>query len=102
MRRDILIAFGFWVAAITTPASGPAFAEVDIKTPWANIYVGPGGVFVNGPWGRVDVPASERKRVCAEWRKSTLDYYEERGCAVDFDDEGCVIEDVDCPDQLEK
>jgi hypothetical protein len=36
MRRDILIAVGFWVAAITTSASGPAFAEVDIKTPWAN------------------------------------------------------------------
>lgn len=74
MHRDILIAVGFLVAAIATPASGPAFAEVDLKTPWANIYVGPGGVFVNGPWGRVDVPASERKRVCAEWRKSTLDY----------------------------
>ena len=81
---------------------GPAFAEVDLKTPWANIYVGPGGVFVNGPWGRVDVPASERKRVCAEWRKSTLDYYEERGCAVEFDDEGCVIKDIDCPEQIDK
>jgi hypothetical protein len=29
-------------------------------------------------------------------------YYEERGCAVEFDDEGCVIEDVDCPEQIEK
>jgi len=40
--------------------------------------------------------------VCAEWRKSTLDYYEERGCAVEFDDEGCVIKDIDCPEQIDK
>ena len=32
----------------------------------------------------------------------TLDYYEERGCAVEFDDEGCVIKDIDCPEQIEK
>ena len=27
-----------------------AFAEVDMRTPWANVYVGPGGVYVHGPW----------------------------------------------------
>ena len=81
---------------------GPAFAEVDLKTPWADIFVGPGGVFVNGPCVRVDLLTPARKRVCAEWRKSTLDYYEERGCAVEFDDEGCVIKDIDCPEQIEK
>ena len=76
--------------------SGTALAEVDIKTPWANVFVGPGGVFVNGPWGRVDVPASERERICAEWRKSTREYYEERDCDIEFDDSGCVIEELDC------
>ncbi len=80
----------------TSLMTAPAFAEVDIKTPWANVFVGPGGVFVNGPWGRVEVPASERERVCAAWRKSTQDYYEERGCEVEFDDNGCVIEELDC------
>jgi len=82
-------------------ASGPAMAA-DVQTPWADVFVGPGGVFVNGPWGRVDVPASQRERVCARWRRSTLDYYQERGCTVTFDDEGCVIEDLDCPNGVEK
>jgi len=82
-------------------ASGPAMA-VDVQTPWADVFVGPGGVFVNGPWGRVDVPASQRERVCARWRQSTLDFYQERDCTVTFDDAGCVIEDLDCPDGVEK
>jgi hypothetical protein len=70
---------------------------VDIKTPWANVFVGPGGVFVNGPWGRADVPVSERKHVCAEWRKSA--YYGERGCTVTFDKDGCLIENLYCPEE---
>ena len=73
-----------------------AFAEVDLRTPWANVYVGPGGVYVHGPWGRVDVPASDRERVCSEWRKSAREHYEARGCNVEFDDEECVIEELDC------
>lgn len=73
-----------------------ALAEVDVRTPWANVYVGPGGVYVHGPWGRVDVPASDRERVCSEWRKSTREHYEARGCNVEFDDEGCVIKEIDC------
>jgi hypothetical protein len=74
----------------------PAVAEVDVRTPWANVFVGPGGVFVNGPWGRVAVPAADRDRVCSEWRKSTTEHYEGRGCSVTFDAEGCLIEQVDC------
>ncbi|HXG78647.1 MAG TPA: hypothetical protein VNJ31_04815 [Methyloceanibacter sp.] len=77
-------------------AAGPALAEVDVRTPWANVYVGPSGVYVNGPWGRVDVPAEDRERVCAEWRKATTEHYEGRGCTVAFDAEGCLIQDVDC------
>ncbi len=99
MVRAVILTFALLG---TSALSGPASAEVDIKTPWANVFVGPGGVFVNGPWGRVDVPASERDRVCAEWRKSTLDHYKEEGCTVEFDDEGCVIEHIDCPQETEK
>jgi hypothetical protein len=95
MTRRTELAAGLIIASLT---SGAAFADVDIKTPWANVYVGPGGVFVNGPWGRVDVPASEREQVCAEWRKSTEAYYGERGCTVTFDKDGCVIESLDCPE----
>ena len=73
-----------------------AFAEVDVRTPWANVYVGPGGVYVHGPWGSVDVPASDRERVCGEWRRSVLEYYQGRNCNVAFDDTGCVIEKLDC------
>jgi hypothetical protein len=29
--------------------AAPALAQVDVPTPWANVYVGPGGVYVNGP-----------------------------------------------------
>jgi hypothetical protein len=93
MTRTIAAAAVFLGASLM---GGAAFAEMDVKTPWANVFVGPGGVFVNGPWGRVDVPASERERVCAEWRQSTREYYEERNCAVEFDDTGCVIEDLAC------
>jgi hypothetical protein len=53
----------------------------------------------NGPWGRVDVPASEREHVCAEWRKSTEAYYGERGCTVTFAKDGCLIENLDCPEE---
>jgi hypothetical protein len=44
----------------------------------------------------VDVPASDRERVCSEWRKSTREHYEARGCNVEFDDKGCVIKELDC------
>ncbi|HEU4475375.1 MAG TPA: hypothetical protein VFR71_01595, partial [Methyloceanibacter sp.] len=76
--------------------AAPALAQDDVRTPWANIYVGPGGVYVNGPWGRVNVPAADRERVCSEWRKSTTEHYEGRGCTVTFADEGCLIERVEC------
>jgi hypothetical protein len=77
-------------------SASPALAEVDVRTPWANVYVGPGGVYVHGPWGKVEVPAADRERVCSEWRKSTTEHYEGRGCKVEFDDEGCLIEKVEC------
>jgi hypothetical protein len=76
--------------------ASPALGQVDVRSPWANVYVGPGGVYVNGPWGRVEVPAADRERVCSEWRKSTTEHYEGRGCTVAFDDEGCLIEKVEC------
>ena len=63
-------------------------AITEVQLSWANVFVGPGGIYVNGPWGRVDVPAADRERVCAEWRKSTTEHYEGRGCTVAFDDEG--------------
>jgi len=77
-------------------SASPALAEVDVRTPWANVYVGPGGVYVHGPWGRVEVPASDRERVCSDWRKTTTEHYESRGCKVDFDDDGCLIDKVKC------
>jgi hypothetical protein len=77
-------------------SASPALSEVDVRSPWANVYVGPGGVYVNGPWGRVEVPAADRQRVCSEWRKSTTEHYEGRGCTVAFDGEGCLIEKVEC------
>jgi hypothetical protein len=43
--------------------ASPALAEVDVRTPWANVYVGPGGLYVHGPWGKVDVPEADRERV---------------------------------------
>lgn len=83
---------------IAVLAPGPALAEVDIRTPWANVYVGPGGVYVHGPWGRVDVPTSERAKVCRQWRESILEHYKDRVCDIKFDDEGCVIEKLECED----
>ena len=75
----------------------PARSEVDVQTPWANVYVGPDGVYVNGPWGRVEVPSEDRKRVCQKWREEVLTYYEKDNCSVTFDAAGCTIETVDCP-----
>ena len=95
MTRWMELAAGFVIAGLM---SGAASADVDVKTPWANVYVGPGGVFVNGPWGRVDVPASEREHVCPERRKSTEAYYGERGCTVTFYKDGCLIENLNCPE----
>ena len=86
----LLVGAGLWGSV--------ALAEVDIRTPWANVYVGPGGVYVHGPWGSVDVPASDRERVCSAWRKSVLENYKDRDCKVEFDDTGCVIEKLDCKD----
>ena len=94
MRKSAVICF--LIAICLT--SGPALAQVDIKTPWANVYVGKGGVFVHGPWGRVDVPVSERARVCAKWRESTQEYYDEKGCEVEYDDDGCIIDELSCPE----
>jgi hypothetical protein len=73
-------------------------AEVDVTTPWADVYVGPEGVYVNGPWGRVAVPADERKRVCKAWRKRVEAHYKANSCSVDFDDAGCTIKKVKCDD----
>ena len=42
------------------------------------------------------MPAADRERVCSEWRNSTTEHYESRGCTVTFDDEGCLIERVEC------
>lgn len=92
--RAVAAAAVFIFAGLLTKA---AFAEVDVRTPWANVYVGPGGVYVYGPWGRVEVPQSDRERVCGQWRKSVLEHYEGRDCKVEFDDKGCTIEKVDCP-----
>jgi len=86
----------FGILLLSGLAPSTALAEVDVRTPWANVYVGPGGVYVNGPWGRVDVPAADRERVCAAWRKSTTEHYEARGCTVTFDEEGCLIQSVEC------
>jgi hypothetical protein len=44
----------------------------------------------------VEVPAADRERVCREWRKSITEHYQGRGCTVTFDDEGCLIEQVEC------
>jgi len=73
-------------------------AEVDVRTPWADVYVGHEGVYVNGPWGRVEVPATERQRVCTSWRKRVEEHYKADGCSVDFDSSGCTIDKVDCDD----
>ena len=73
-----------------------ALAEVDVRTPWADVYIGPDGIYVNGPWGRVEVPSSERKRVCATWRQRVEEHYKASGCKVEFDAGGCVIEKVEC------
>lgn len=78
----------FWVS--------PASAEVDIRTPWGDVYVGPDGVYVNGPWGRVEAPLSQRDSVCREWRQSVETYYKDRRCDVEFDAAGCTIEKLEC------
>jgi hypothetical protein len=92
-RASIALLSCLWFGALSVSS---ARTEVNVQTPWANVYVGPGGVYVNGPWGRVEVPAADRARVCSEWRTSTTEYYEQRGCKVEFDEEGCVIAKVEC------
>ena len=69
---------------IAVTAASAALAQVDIRSPWANVYVGPGGVYVHGPWGRVDVPSADRQRVCDEWRESILNHYKGQFLACDF------------------
>jgi hypothetical protein len=49
--------------------SQAALAEVDVRTPWADVYVGPDGVYVHGPWGRVEVPLSDRDRASNQTKK---------------------------------
>jgi hypothetical protein len=95
LRRGSTLAFLCGLSFYALSAS-PPLAEVDVRTPWANVYVGPGGVYVHGPWGRVEVPAADRERVCSEWRKSITEHYEGRGCKVEFDEEGCLITNVEC------
>lgn len=91
------------VAGLTSFAAavflaGAAFAEVDVRTPWSDVYVGPGGVHVGGPWGGVDVPRSRRRHACQQWRDKVEDYYDARDCDVDFTDNGCAIAEVECDD----
>ncbi len=94
MKR--LVIFAITLAACAASPAKPALAEVDVRTPWADVYVGPEGVFVHGPWGRVEVPASERDRVCRKWRRSVRKHYQKRRCRVKFDAKGCIIEKLDC------
>jgi len=94
MRFAIVIA----CAVLGLAAARPALAEVDVQTPWSDVYVGPEGVYVHGPWGRVEVPSGERERVCAAWRRKVEAHYKRKGCEVDFDSAGCTIEEVDCDD----
>lgn len=99
-RRDIAVAGMLAFAAAV--GAHPALAEVDIRTPWANVYVGPGGLYVHGPWGRVDVPTSDRAKICRQWRESVIEHYKDRRCDIAFDDEGCVIEKLECEDAQAK
>jgi len=94
MKSLILLVIVITTYAGMQPSS--AFAEIDIRTPWADVYVGPEGVYVHGPWGRVEVPASERHRVCRNWHESVLKFYKDRRCQVEFDDKGCTIRNVEC------
>jgi hypothetical protein len=84
---------------IVVAAASAALAQVDIRSPWANVYVGPGGVYVHGPWGRVDVPSADRERVCDQWRESILDHYKGQNCKVTFNDDNCTVKDVDCAEE---
>ena len=84
---------------IVVAAAPAALAQVDIRSPWANVYVGPGGVYVHGPWGRVDVPSADRERVCDQWRKSILEHYKGQNCKVTFNDDNCTVKDVDCAEE---
>jgi hypothetical protein len=84
---------------IATAAASAALAQVEIRSPWADVFVGPGGVYVHGPWGRVDVPSAERERVCDQWRESITNHYKGRECKVTFNDDNCTIKDVDCADE---
>ena len=55
---------------IAVAAASAALAQVDIRSPWANVYVGPGGVYVHGPWGRVDClcgPRASSRSVAGEY-----------------------------------
>ena len=83
-----LLMSGSWATA--------ALADVKVRTPWANVFVGPGGVYVNGPWGRVNVPESERFRVCQAWRESTRAHYDAKGCKVVHSPDGCIVQEVTC------
>lgn len=75
-----------------------ALADVNVRTPWSSVYVGPGGVQVDGPWGGVNVPARGREKGCEAWRESVEDYYDDYDCDVDFRDNGCAIEEIECDD----
>jgi len=84
---------------IVAAAASVALAQVDIRSPWADVFVGPGGLYVHGPWGRVDVPSADRERVCDQWRESILNHYKGRDCKVTWNDDNCTIKDVDCADE---
>jgi hypothetical protein len=91
----LLAAAALSIAALAATA---AAAQLDIRSPWADVFVGPGGLYVHGPWGRVDVPSADRQRVCDQWRQSILDHYKGRDCKVEFNDDNCTVKDVDCAD----
>jgi len=75
-----------------------AIADVNVRTLWSSVYVGPGGVQVDGPWGGVNVQGRGREKGCEAWRESVEDYYDGYDCDVDFQDNGCAIEEVECDD----
>ena len=42
---------------------------------------------------------SDRERVCDQWRKSILEHYKGQNCKVTFNDDNCIVKDVDCAEE---
>jgi hypothetical protein len=72
-----------------------ASADVNVKTPWANVFVGQGRYLCEramGPRGRACIGARARVRRAAQEHARI---YDTQSCKVEFDDDGCVIKDLD-------